>query len=263
MTDNILLNQIINTIIIILFCILIYLILKRVIDKIFSIRIRRIDKKKSRTIKSLTNNILKYLIILIAILLILDVFGIDTKTIIASLGVVGLVLGLAVQDTIKDFISGFTILVENQYSVGDYVTINGFAGYVESLGLKTTKLKAYTGEIKFISNRMITEVINHSIDHSLAVVDISIPFEQNIDKAFKVLNDMCFDLNDKIEGLQEDIKLLGVENFADSGIVIRITAKTTPMKHFQVKRELLKNIKEVFDKNKIEIPYNHVVVSNE
>jgi len=263
MTNNILLNQIIKTLIIILLSSLIYIILKTILKKIFTSRISRLDKKKSKTLMSLSNNILKYLMVIIAILLILDVFGIDTKTIIASLGVVGLVIGLAIQDTIKDFISGFTILVENQYGVGDYVTINDFNGYIISLGLKTTKIKSYTGEVKFIANRMITEVVNHSLDYSLAIVDISIPFEQNIDKALKVLNNMCLDLNDKIDGLTDTIKVLGVEEFADSGIVIRITAKTEPMKHFQVKRELLKNIKEVFDKNKIEIPYDHVVISNE
>lgn len=263
MLKKILVKEIVGPVIIILVSIFLYFTLKFIIKKIFSIRIRKVDPKRSKTVMALTNNIVKYLIIIVAVLSVLNVYGIDTTTIIASLGIVSLVLGLAIQDTIKDFISGVTILSEDQFSVGDYVTINSFSGYVVSLGLKTTKLRAYTGEIKFISNRMITEVINHSIDYSLALIDISIPFEQNIDKAMKVLKDMCFDLNGKIDGLKGDLEVLGVEKFLDSGIVIRITAKTEPMKQYQIKREILKNIKEVFDKNKINIPYNHLVISNE
>ena len=95
--------------------------------------------------------------------MILDIFGIDTKTLIASLGVVGLVAGLAVQDTLKDFVAGMSIILENQYRVGDTITIKGFRGEVISLGIKSTRLRSLTGEIMIVPNHLIEEVINHSL----------------------------------------------------------------------------------------------------
>src|SRR5699024_1893706 len=107
-----------------------------------------------------------------------------------SLGVVGVVVGLALQDILKDFIAGFTIMLENQYTVGDTVTIGTFKGEVISLSLKTTKLKAYTGEVNIIANRNVIEVINHSIENSLAVVNVSVDYSEDIEKVEKVLNEL-------------------------------------------------------------------------
>ena len=194
--------------------------------------------------------------------MILDIFGIDTKTLIASLGVVGLVAGLAIQDTLKDFVAGVSIILENQYRVGDTVTIKGFRGEVLDLGIKSTKIRAYTGEVMIIANHLIEEVINHSLDKSVAIIDIPVSYNTDIGFLENVLKDLFISLDGKISGIKGEIKLLGLESYDDSSISFRVVCDTNPMEHFQVERELRKAIKICLDDNKIEIPFPQVVVHN-
>lgn len=263
MLKKMLVKEIIGPILIIICSIILYNVVCYLIKKIFKVRTKKQENKKYMTVVELLCNVIKYFIMVIALLMILEIYGIDTKAIIASLGAVSLVIGLAFQDTIKDLISGFTIIFEGQFRVGDTVTINNFKGEVIALGLKTTKLKSYTGEYCFIANRLINDVINHSLESSLAIVDISISYEDDIDKAILVLENMCLELNSKLKGLKENLQVLGVEKLDSSSIVIRIIGKTEPMKHYEIQRELLKNVKNTLDSKKISIPYQHVVVVNE
>lgn len=258
--DKILVKEVIGPILIVLVSILIYLIARGIVNNIFRIRNKYIDVRKSRTINGLINNLIKYFIVIIDVVMILDIFGVDTKTLIASLGVVGFVVGLAVQDTLKDFVAGISIILENQYRVGDTITIKGFRGEVISLGIKSTKLKAYTGEVMIIPNHLIEQVINHSLDKSLAIVDIPVSYNTDINKLENVLNKLFDKLNGSIDGITSSIKLLGLESYDDSSISYRIVVDTIPMKHYQVERELKKAIKVELDKNGIEIPFPQVVV---
>ena len=162
--DKFLVKEIVGPILIVLISMVVYLILKSIIDNVFRIKSKHIDKRKTKTINGLVDNLIKYFIVVVDIVMILDIFGIDTKTLIASLGVVGLVAGLAVQDTLKDFVAGMSIILENQYRVGDTITIKGFRGEVISLGIKSTRLRSITGEIMIVPNHLIEEVINHSLD---------------------------------------------------------------------------------------------------
>lgn len=260
--DKILVKEVVGPVLIVLISILIYLILKSVVNNLFKIKNRYVDVRKSKTINGLINNLIKYFIIIVDIVMILDIFGIDTKTLIASLGVVGLVAGLAVQDTLKDFVAGMSIILENQYRVGDTITVKGFRGEVISLGIKSTKIKAYTGEVMIIANHLVEEVINHSLDKSLAIVDIPVSYDTDIDKLDKVLSSLFIKLNKSIEGLNGDITILGLESYDDSSLTYRVVVDTVPMKHFQVERELRKAIKLELDKNNIEIPFPQVVVHN-
>ena len=259
--DKILIKEIVGPILIILISTLVYLIVKSVVDRLFKIK-SNVDKRKTKTINGLINNLIKYFIVIIDVVMILDIFGIDTKTLIASLGVVGLVAGLAVQDTLKDFVAGMSIILENQYRVGDTVTIKGFRGEVIALGIKSTKLRAYTGEVMIIANHLIEEVINHSLDKSVAIIDIPVSYGTNIDKLESVLSDLFSDIKGTISGVRGDIKILGLESYDDSSISFRVICDTDPMMHFQVERELRKLIKNCLDKNHIEIPFPQVVVHN-
>lgn len=256
--DKILVKEVVGPILIILISLAIYLVIKSIVNNVFKIKNKYIDKRKSRTINGLINNLIKYFIIIIDIVMILDIFGIDTKTLIASLGVVGFVVGLAVQDTLKDLVAGMSIILENQYRVGDTITVKGFRGEVISLGIKSTKIKAYTGEVMIIPNHLIEEVVNHSMDKSLAIVDIPVSYDTDLNKLESVLNDLFSKLS--IDGITNDIKILGLENYDDSSISYRVVVDTIPMKHFQVERELKRAIKLELDKNNIEIPFPQVVV---
>ena len=260
--DKILVKEVIGPILIVLISFVVYLILKGIIDNIFKIRSRYIDKRKTKTINGLIDNLIKYFIVVVDIVMILDIFGIDTKTLIASLGVVGLVAGLAVQDTLKDFVAGMSIILENQYRVGDTITIKGFRGEVISLGIKSTRLRSLTGEIMIVPNHLIEEVINHSLEKSVAVVDIPVSYDTNIDKLEKVLNELFTDLDKSLTGLKGEIKLLGLQSYDDSSITYRVCVDTVPMEHLRIERELKKAIKVALDKNHIEIPFTQVVIHN-
>lgn len=238
----------------------IYKIIKSLIKKIFSFRAKRVDENKIKMISDLVTNIVKYFIIVIIFLIVLEIYGVDTKALIASLGVLGLVAGLAIQDTLKDFIAGITIIVEDQYEIGDWVKINNFKGEVISLGMKTTRLRAYTGEVMILPNHLIQEVINYSQSSSLALVDISISYESDVDKAIEVLSKMCEKISQENKSITSDLQVLGVQSLSDSSIDIRIVGETKPTENFSVEREIKKQAKLTLDKNKISIPYPQVVV---
>ena len=217
-----------------------------------------IDKRKM-TIVSLIKNVVKYTIAIIIIIAILSLYGVDTTSIIASIGIVGVVLGLACQDIAKDFLSGVFLIFDNAYAVGDYVEINGFTGEVISLGLKTTKIKAYTGEVKIISNSAFTEVTNYNLKQSKLVIDIPLSYDCDIEKVEKVLNDLVPEIK-AIPDVRKEVELLGIERFESSSIIYRIAIDCSPMSQYGVNRAVLRLIKLTCDKNKITIPYEQLDV---
>ena len=265
--EFILKRQIIGPIIVIIVSIILYYIAKRIIIKLFKIQKKRNtrltpDKRQQITLCNLVINVVKYFLLILDVVIILSIYGINTTAIVTSLGVIGVVAGLALQDLLKDFISGFVIMLENQYTVGDWVTIDNFEGEVIGLSLKTTKIKAFTGEVNIISNRNVAKVINHSLADSLAQVDIPVSYEEDIDHVEQVLNDLFVRLNKEIEDLRGDIYIAGVNELGSSAVVIKIRVLTKPMYQYIVQRKLRKEIKKEFDKEKIKIPYNQVVVHN-
>lgn len=216
------------------------------------------DKRKS-TIINLVKSIVKYLILIFVVLGIIDAFGVNTTSIIASLGVAAAIIGLAFQDILKDFLAGITIIFDNKYAVGDIVEINGFTGTVISLGLRTTKIKAFTGEVKCIGNSSFTEVTNYNLAVTDLFIKLNVAYNTNIDKLEKVLESLRKEIL-SIENVQ-DYKLLGVDALGDSSIVylIDITCKATT--GAGIKRKVLRLIKDTFDKEKINIPYTTVDVN--
>lgn len=264
MLEFILNKRFIGTIITIVGLIFLYIILKNLIDKILNVRIKNLktDIRKINTLRSLFKNVMKYVLIFIGIVVILNLFGIDTVTLLAGLGVVGVVVGLALQDILKDFFSGIFIIIENQFQVGDTVEIGGFKGEVIALGLKSTRIKKYTGEIKIVSNRNIDYVINFSQANSLALIDVSVAYEEDLDKVQNVLSKLCEKLSGEIKDIEGKIEVLGIESLDASSVVFRISLIAKPLSHFAVKREILKQVKLEFDKHKIKIPYPQVEVHN-
>ena len=162
----------------------------------------------------------------------------------------------------KDIIAGFTIIFENQYAVGDTVTINGFKGEVVYVGLKTTKIKNYDGEIKILANRNATEVINHSLKDSLAIVYIEVAYEEDNDHVEEVLTDELDNLSKTTTFLLEPIRLTGIQELTASSVKYRIEVRTEPMKHFVVERIIRKAVKQRLDKEKIKRPYTQIEVHN-
>lgn len=259
-SQYILKREVISPIIIIIVSIFLCSISKKMVYRIFKLNLSKLNEGKTKSTINLINNVIRFVIILISIMAILEIYGIDTKSLVASLGVVSLVAGLALQDLLKDFIVGISILLEGQFSIGDWVSINGFKGEVLPSNLKTTKLKAYTGEIKYIANRNITEVTNYSTDSTNLIIDVSVSYESDIDKVKKVLDELSDKL--KLEYKINDISCLGIQELADSSINFRLVANTKYSAQFDLDRLIKREIVKTFSKNKITIPYNQVVVHN-
>ena len=167
---------------------------------------------------------------------------------------------LTLKVVLKDFISGVSIVFENKYSVGDNVTIGDFRGDVIELGMKTTKIRAYTGEVLIIPNHLVEKVINHSMSKSVAIVDIDVSYDSNLEKVEKVLEELCKNLTKELNGLKGEVQLLGINELASSSIKYRIIADTVPLKNYEIERKIKKELKIILDQNKIEIPYNQVVI---
>ena len=184
------------------------------------------------------------------------------KAALAGLGIVSVIVGLAFQDLFKDFIVGFTIIIEDYFSVGDTIKIGEFKGEVTHIGLKSTRLKNMDGSILIISNRNIDRVINYSSKYSLAMVEIPVAYESDLDKVEKVLTDLFKKLNKSIKELKGDIEIWGVEELGDSAVVYKIAAQTQILQQFSVQRQIRKAVKVEFDKENIKIPYNQIEVHN-
>lgn len=262
MLDKILTKEVVAPIVIITLAFIIYRVIIKILKKFFNVKSKKIDEKRKQTLFNLIRNIVRIFIIAIAILSILEVYGVNTSSIIASLSVIGVVVGLAFQDLIKDFIAGVSIVIEGQYRVGDTVKINGFTGEVINVGLKSTKIKAYTGEIMILANHLITDVVNYNLSDSLALIDIDVAYESDIEKVEKVLTNLCERLSSELPHIKGKVELLGINSLEPSSIRYRITVVTESMKHYVVQRKMRKEVKLELDKHKIVIPYNQVVIHN-
>lgn len=261
--DFILSRKVIVPLLIILTSIVTYLFLSKLIKKLLSIKLKgvRINDRRQKTTMSLIDNVLKYFIAIVALLMILDVYGIDTKSLVASLGVVSLVAGLALQDFLKDIIAGISFIFEDQYAVGDVVTVGTFKGTVTYLGIKSTRITAYTGEVLIIPNRNIDKVINHSLEDSVSLLDIPIAYDSDIDKAKEILGKVCSELTKELD-LTSAAKVCGVQELGDSGVAIRISFSTRYNNKFSYEQVFKEKVKKAFDENDIEIPFMQVVIHN-
>ena len=182
-------------IIYIIVALIVIAILNKVIEQAFKIQNRssKGNKKRSRTLISLVQNVVSYIIWFIVITTILSKFGISVEGIIASAGVVGLAVGFGAQTIVKDIITGFFIIFENQFDVGDYVKINSGGttvaeGTVKSIGLRSTRINTITGELTILPNGSMGEITNFSITNGFSIVEIPVSVEENLDKVEKRLN---------------------------------------------------------------------------
>jgi small-conductance mechanosensitive channel len=218
------------------------------------------SERREETLSKLLDNILSYVVYFIAFMMILSVLGIDVKALIAGAGVVGLAVGFGAQSLVKDVISGFFIIFEDQFSVGDHVRIGQFEGNVEAIGLRTTKIKSWTGELHILPNGSIIEVTNFSINNSIAVVDIAIAYGEDIAKAEKVIEETIQYMPAQYEDLVNAPELLGIQTMGASEIVLRVVAETQPMKQAGVSRLIRRDIKLQLDENGIKAPDPKVVM---
>lgn len=235
---------------------------KYIIRKIFRIKLKgpiRKEVRREQTLLKLLENALSYVVYFSAILAILQEFNIDVKGLLAGAGVLGLAVGFGAQSLVKDVISGFFILFEDQFSVGDYVKIGTAEGSVEEIGLRTTKIKNFTGEIFILPNGTISQVVNYSMKNSLAIVDVTIPFELGVEKIEGSINSYLESMGRDNPDLLGKPKLIGAYDFTEDSVVERIIAETRPMRHFDIARNISMGIKKQLEQEGIEIPYPTLV----
>ena len=260
--EKILTKEVITTICIILFAFLFYMAIKQLISRVFLKKARHHSNKKVITLLTILTNVAKYIILAIALLMILATWGVDTKALIASLGVAGAVAGLAMQDMIKDFIGGADILAEDQFKVGDNIEVDGFRGNVIYLGMKITKIRAYTGEVKILANRNINAVINYSIMPAVCVIDVGLSYDNSIEQAERVLKTAVENASKQVSYLKRPIVILGIEKLNNDSVVYRIEAEVAPMKNFEFNRIFLKEVLKEAEANNLTLSYNKVDVHN-
>lgn len=218
------------------------------------------SERKVKTLSSLTKNILRYVIYFVAIYSILEILGLKMGSILAVAGIGSLAVGFGAQSLVKDVITGFFIIFEDQFGVGDYITINNFSGTVEEIGLRVTKIRDFSGDLNIIPNGEITSVTNHSKGAMRALVTIGISYEEDVDKALKILNEICNAVKKDRDDILEGPSVLGITNFKDSTVEITIVAMTKPMQQWAVERDLRYRIKQSFNNYNIDLPYPHMNV---
>lgn len=213
--------------------------------------------RRMTTLGKLMKNVASYVVYFITVMLILSEFGINLGPLLAGAGVLGLAIGFGAQSLVKDIITGFFIVLEDQFAVGDVIQTGQFKGTVDMIGLRTTRVQSWTGEVHIIPNGMINEVTNFSVNNTIAVVDITIAFEEEVDRALDVIRHTMITLRD--ENLINAPEVLGIQAIAPTGVTIRVIAECRPNTHSIVSRTLNMEIKKVLDASGIEIPYPRMV----
>ncbi|MCL6477005.1 MAG: mechanosensitive ion channel family protein [Peptococcaceae bacterium] len=216
--------------------------------------------KRVQTLESLLKNVVTYLIFFLAGLTVLQIFNVNTSAILASAGILGLAVGFGAQNLVRDVISGFFILFEDQLAVGDYVEAAGVVGVVEEVGLRTCKIRKWTGQLHIIPNGEIKMVTNYNRGHMMALAEVGIAYEEDIDRAMEVLRRECEAAHREIPAIVEVPVVQGVVALKDFSVNIRVVARTLPGEQWAVERELLKRFKTALNRAGIEIPYPRRVI---
>ncbi len=219
--------------------------------------------KRIETLGRVFRYIASVVVALVAGTLILGELGISVAPILGAAGVIGLAVGFGAQSLIKDYFNGFFLLLEDQIRQGDVVEAGGHAGLVEEVTLRYVRLRDYDGNVHFIPNGSITTVSNKSRSFAYAVVDVGVAYRENADEALAVMRAAGAELkSDPVFGpkILEDVEIVGVENWADSAVILRCRFKVAPLEQWNVRREYLRRLKAAFDAAGIEIPFPHLTV---
>ncbi|MDA8352817.1 MAG: mechanosensitive ion channel family protein [Firmicutes bacterium] len=233
----------------------------RVIDRLLNIS--RFPQKKGTTLNRLIKSTARYAIYFISAIAVLEKLEIPVTSILAGAGIVGLAVGFGAQNLVKDVISGFFIIFDNQMEVGDYVEINGsINGTVEEIGLRVTKIREFSQRLHYLSNGEISQVTNYNRDRMRPLVAVTVPYEEDHDRVRKTLKEITEDLNQRLAPyVIEPFTIFGVTDIQQDGVEYTLMAVVTPEEYWMVEREMRITIVQTFNEKGIEIAYPRQVLT--
>ncbi|PRR81404.1 mechanosensitive ion channel family protein [Clostridium vincentii] len=257
--DNTIVQKVIKIVITLIAILIVIKLGNYIIEKFIQRQIKSNGKfsmnlKKVNTVGAVLRSILKYTTYFIGGSAILSNFFNGLTVGAAGVGGVA-ILGLGAQSLIKDVINGFFILFEDQYGVGDHVTLGSFGGIVESIGIRSTVIRGFNGDVHVITNGSIVEVTNHSRGNIRFLVDILIPYEEDADKAIKAISKVTEKFKDKNEAVTDPVEILGITSLNQSSVTIRVVGKSMPLTQWSMENKLRKEIKEALEAEGIKAPY--------
>ncbi|MBI4998593.1 MAG: mechanosensitive ion channel family protein [Rhodocyclales bacterium] len=241
----------------------IHRVIPRLRESIASRHESREDALRIRTLSRVIRYALTVTVTVVTGLLILGEFGVSVAPILGAAGVVGIAIGFGAQSLVKDYFTGFFLLLENQVRIGDVVEAGGKAGVVEELTLRYLRLRDYDGNVHFIPNGNVSVVTNMSLGFAYAVVDVGIAYGEDVDEVTSLMRKVGQELRaDAVYSARilDDIEIAGVDRWADSAVVIRCRFRVAPLEQWNVRREFLRRLKAAFDESGVEIPFPHLKV---
>lgn len=218
-----------------------------------------VKNNREVTVANLLGSIIKWVTVVILVISVLAVWGVDTTALITGAGVITLIVGLGMQSLISDVVAGLFIVFENEFNVGDIVTIDGFRGEVVSIGIRTTKLKAL-GNIKIFNNSQIKGILNQTVEESTVKSYISIEYGESLARVETVIKNNLPAVT--FNGLIGQMTYEGVSELGESGVTLQFSAQCNESDIFEVQRNMNRSLKIMFDDNGITIPFNQLVVYN-
>lgn len=225
--------------------------------------IKHMVEQRIKTFKGIFLQGTRALNALLFIFVLLGHFRIDAKPLIAGIGVVGLGLSLAAQNILRDFINGVFIVIEDQFNIGDWVTIGAFSGTVENFTMRATRLRTTDGRLITIPNGSIVQVVNSTKDYAVAYVEIGVPYTSDIRQMLDILGDCGKIVYDRQPDMMLGIPYAqGILRFRDNDVLLRVMAKTLPGEQWRIEREIRMTVKEEFDKRGVDIPFTQRVMLN-
>ena len=216
---------------------------------------------RGKTVVNLINSFIKYAAMIIIVFAVLSAFGVDTTTLLASAGILALMISLGAQGLVADIIAGLSITFEGEYKIGDVVVIDGFRGTITDIGIRTTKLIDASGNVQIINNAAVGKVINMSSELSVAVIEVSVEYGDSIERIEKIVKDNLDAMRERIPAIKKGPFYKGVQLLGESGVNIKIVSQCDESDRYQVERDMNREIKIIFDRNNVNIPFPQVVVN--
>lgn len=217
----------------------------------------KLSQRKKQTLSTVATSFIKYSVWFVIICTVLSILGINISSLIALAGVGSIVVGLGAQSIVQDIITGMFILFEDQFGIGDIITVDRYTGTVENIGLRSTKIRNINGDLHIIPNGTIKIITNMSKEFNRATVNVGISYDENVDKVIEIVEDEMERIyhGKQIYGLIDIPKVLGIVSFGDSCVNLQILADTEVGENWNVEREIRRFLKKRFDKENINIPY--------